>query len=133
VPSLAARAERALALAADYEFVLLHVESVDDAGARGDAAAKVEAITRIDTEVVAPIVAGLREGGGDWRLTIMADVTSASPSRRYTSEPVPFVLASPRDASRPGVPKRRFVERYAREQGIFLGEAHTLLERLLRR
>jgi 2,3-bisphosphoglycerate-independent phosphoglycerate mutase len=133
LPTLAARVERALALGADYEFVLLHVEFVDDAGPRGDAAAKVDAITRFDAEVVGPVTAALRADGGDWRLTVMADVTSASPARRYTSDPVPFVVASPRDAGRSAAVRRRFVERQAREQGVFLGEAHTLLERLLRR
>jgi 2,3-bisphosphoglycerate-independent phosphoglycerate mutase len=133
LPTPAALAERALALGADYEFVLLQLDCVDDAGARGDAAAKVDAIARFDAEVVAPITAALRADGGDWRLTVMADVTSASPARRYTSDPVPFVLASPRDVARSAVARRRFVERQAREQGVFLAEAHTLLERLLRR
>jgi 2,3-bisphosphoglycerate-independent phosphoglycerate mutase len=131
--ALAARAERALALAADYEFVLLHVETVDQAGPRGNVAAKVEAIRQVDAELLAPLVAGLRSGGGDWRLAVVSDVTSSSAGRRYTADPVPFVVASPRDAGRASAPQRRFTEREAREQGIFLGDAHTLLERLLRR
>ena len=74
-----------------------------------------------------------RSAGGDWRLAIVADVTSSCATRRYTADPVPFVVASPRDAGRASAPQRRFTEREAREQGIFLGDAHTLLERLLRR
>jgi 2,3-bisphosphoglycerate-independent phosphoglycerate mutase len=131
--ALAARAERALALATDYEFVLLQVETVDQTGPRGNAAAKAEAIGRVDAELLAPLVAGLRSGGGDWRLAVVSDVTSSSAARRYTADPVPFVVASPRDAGRASAPQRRFTERDAREQGIFLGDAHTLLERLLRR
>jgi 2,3-bisphosphoglycerate-independent phosphoglycerate mutase len=131
--SLAARVERALALSAEYEFVLLHVEGVDQAGPRGHAASKVAAITRLDAEVLGPILAGLRAAGGDWRLAVVADVTSSSAARCYTADPVPFVVASPRDAGRASAPRRRCTERDAREQGIFLGEAHTLLERLLRR
>jgi len=132
-PPLAERAERALALAAEYEFVLLHVETVDQTGPRGNAPARAEAISRVDAEVLAPLVAGLRSVGGDWRLAVVADVTSSSAARRYTADPVPFVVASPRDAGRASAPRRRFTERDAREQGIFLGDAHTLLERLLRR
>jgi 2,3-bisphosphoglycerate-independent phosphoglycerate mutase len=131
--SLGARVERALALAAACEFVLLHVETVDQTGPRGNAAAKAEAITRLDADVLAPLVTGLRAAGGDWRLAVLADLTSSSAARRYTADPVPFVVASPRDAGRASAPRRRFTERDAREEGIFLGEAHTLLERLLRR
>lgn len=130
---LDARVERALALSADHEFVLLHVETVDQAGTRGDVAAKVDAISRLDAEVVAPIVAGLRAAGGDWRLAVISDVTSASAARCFTADPVPFVVATPRDAGRASAPRRRFTERDAREEGIFLAEAHTLLDRLLRR
>ena len=133
IATLAARAERALALSAECEFVLLHVETVDETGPRGDAAAKAEAISRVDAELLAPLVSGLRSAGGDWRLAIVADVTSSCAARRYTADPVPFVVASPRDAGRASAPQRRFTEREAREQGIFLGDAHTLLERLLRR
>jgi hypothetical protein len=83
--------------------------------------------------VLAPIVEGLRGAGGDWRLAVVGDVTSSSVARCYTRDPVPFVVATPRDAGRASAPRRRFTEREAREQGIFLGDAHTLLERLLRR
>jgi 2,3-bisphosphoglycerate-independent phosphoglycerate mutase len=131
--SLVARVERALALVADAEFVLLHVETVDRVGPRGNAVAKVEAISRLDAEVLGPVVAGLRAAGGDWRLAVVADVSSSSAARCYTADPVPFVVASPRDAGRASAPRRRFSERDARELGIFLGEAHTLLDRLLRR
>lgn len=133
VPSLQARMERALALTAEYEFVLLHVETIDQAGPRGDATAKAAAITRLDAEVLGAVVAGLRAAGGDWRLAVCADLSTSSAARRDTADPVPFVVASPRDAGRASAPRRRFTERDAREEGIFLGEAHTLLERLLRR
>jgi 2,3-bisphosphoglycerate-independent phosphoglycerate mutase len=131
--SLPERGQRALALGAEYEFVLLHAETVDQAGPRGDAMAKSAAISRFDSEVLGPVVAGLREGGGDWRLAVIADLASSSAARRYTADPVPFVVATPRDAGRASAPRRRFTERDAREEGMFLGEAYTLLERLLRR
>jgi len=130
---LARRVERTLALSAEHEFVLLHVETVDQTAPRGHAAAKADAVSRLDGEVLAPIVEGLRAAGGDWRLAVVGDVTSSSAARCYTRDPVPFVVATPRDAGRASAPRRRFTEREAREQGIFLGDAHTLLERLLRR
>src|SRR5262245_15196564 len=103
--TLAARVERALALSAGCEFVLLHVETVDATGPRGDATAKAEAISRVDAELLAPMVSGLRSAGGDWRLAVVADVTSSSVTRRYTADPVPFVVASPRDAGRASAPQ----------------------------
>ena len=133
LPDLASRARQAAALAAEHELVFLHVETPEAFAHRGDAAGKAQAISRIDAEVVGPIAAALRELDPDWRLMVASDVVVSSTTRRHTSDPVPFVVASSRGGGRRGPGKRRFGEREAREEGIFVAEAHTLLERLLRR
>jgi 2,3-bisphosphoglycerate-independent phosphoglycerate mutase len=98
--------ERTLALSGEYEFVLLHVESVDQTSPRGSTTPKVEAVNRLDADVLGPIVEGLRGAGGDWRLAVVGDVTSSSAGRCYTRDPVPFVVATPRDAGRASAPRR---------------------------
>ena len=45
---------------------------------------------------------------------------------------MPFAVYVSRDEEKNRAVKRSYHERDAREQGIFIPEAHTLLERLLR-
>ena len=51
----------------DVDFVVIHVEATDEASHEGDAAAKIEALERIDQDIVGPVHRHLRERG-DYRL-----------------------------------------------------------------
>ncbi|MCW5891540.1 MAG: cofactor-independent phosphoglycerate mutase [bacterium] len=126
------KAEHALAALDDRDFVFVHVGAPDEGGHLGDAAQKVAAIERIDEDVVAPLLEGLRARGGDWRLLVTTDHPTPCALRVHTAEPVPFAVAHARDDERGRSVKRAFHERDARELGIFLPEGHGLLERLLR-
>ena len=91
------------------------------------------AIERFDAEVVGPLLAGLREQSDPWRLLVMPPEEINCTARAPTTEAVPFTIyVSGDDAKTTGAP-RRFHERDARDSGIFLPEAHGLMERLLRR
>jgi 2,3-bisphosphoglycerate-independent phosphoglycerate mutase len=124
VPELAAGVDLALHALADQDFVLLGAEVSDftiEAGRPADA------IEQFDERIVGPALAGLRALGDDWRLMVIP------PSKRHTAEPVPFTVYVARDEGKDRGISRGFSERDAREFGIFIPEAHTLLERLLRR
>lgn len=56
----------------DHDFVVVHVEASDEASHEGDAAAKVEALERIDTDIVGPIHEHLKSQG-DYRLLLSPD------------------------------------------------------------
>jgi len=116
-----------------HPFTLVHLTAIDEAGHRGDAAAKVQLIERLESELIVPLLETFRAMGGDWRLLLVADHATPCDTRKHTTEPVPFLLASGRDAGRQSKGKRRFHERDARAHGVFIAEAHHLMDRILRR
>jgi 2,3-bisphosphoglycerate-independent phosphoglycerate mutase len=127
------KAEHGLAALAGRDFLFLHVEATDEGGHRGDPQRKVEAIERLDADVVGPLLDGLRKLADEWRVLIMTDLATPCTTRTHSAEPVPFVVYVSSDERKPRGISRGFSERDARDQGIFIPEAHGLLERLLRR
>jgi 2,3-bisphosphoglycerate-independent phosphoglycerate mutase len=128
-----AKAEHALAALASRDFVLVHVAAADESGHLGDPLKKAEAIERFDADLVGPVLEGLRGQGEDWRLLVVSDHPTPCAQKRHTAEPVPFVVYLPADDRKTGGTSRGFHERDAREQGIFIAEGHSLMERFVRR
>jgi 2,3-bisphosphoglycerate-independent phosphoglycerate mutase len=116
----------------ELDFLFLHVAAADEASHLGDARQKVAAIERLDDDVLGPLLEGLRAGGGEWRLLVTADHPTPCARRAHTADPVPFVVYGAAHDARTSALKRAYHERDAREQGIFVPEADTLVERLLR-
>jgi 2,3-bisphosphoglycerate-independent phosphoglycerate mutase len=127
------KAEYGLRALEEREFLFLHVEAPDEGGHLGDAAKKVEAIESFDEKVVGPLLEGLRQASGEWRMLVMPDHPTPCALKTHTDDPVPFVVYVSGDEQKPRGLARGYNERDAREQGIFIPEAHTLLDRLLRR
>jgi 2,3-bisphosphoglycerate-independent phosphoglycerate mutase len=130
--NVAAEVEAVLASLATHELAVLHLAAADLAAHAGDAQRKVTVIERLDEFCLAPLLEGLRKMGGDWRVLVAADHGTSCETRLHSAEPVPFCVCTERDESKPRGQKRGFSERDAREQGIFIPEAYTLLERLAR-
>jgi 2,3-bisphosphoglycerate-independent phosphoglycerate mutase len=110
----------------------VHVEAPDEMSHMGDAARKVAAIESFDEHVVGRLLEGLRQMGGEWRILVMPDHVSSCALKTHTADPVPFIVYVASDEQKPRGLSRAYSERDARDQGIFIPEAHTLLERLLR-
>ncbi|HZP39873.1 MAG TPA: cofactor-independent phosphoglycerate mutase [Candidatus Binatia bacterium] len=127
------KAEYGLAALADRDFLFVHVEAADETAHIGDAHKKVEAIERLDAETLGPLLEGLRQMGDDWRILVMPDHAAPCTTKTHTAEPVPFVVYVAADDRKPRGVSRGYCEKDARDQGIFIPEAHRLLERLLRR
>jgi 2,3-bisphosphoglycerate-independent phosphoglycerate mutase len=127
------KAEYGLRALEERDFLFLHVEAPDEGGHLGDPQKKVEAIENFDQKVVGPLLEGLRQSGGDWRILVMPDHPTPCALKTHTDDPVPFVVYVAADERKPRALARGYNERDAREHGIFIPEAHTLLERLLRR
>jgi len=128
-----AKAEYGLRALAERDFLFLHVEAPDECGHLGDAQKKVEAIENFDEKTVGPLLEGLRAMGGDWRVLVMPDHPTPCALKTHTADPVPFLVYVAADEQKPRALSRGYNERDARDQGIFIPDAHTLLERLLRR
>jgi 2,3-bisphosphoglycerate-independent phosphoglycerate mutase len=124
--------EAALAALATRDLVVIQVSTFDLASHAGDAHRKIGTIERLDDGVLAPLLEGLRRMGGEWRVLVAADHMSSCTTRAHGVDPVPVCVCTNRDESKPRGQKRGFSERDAREQGIFIQEAYTLLERLAR-
>jgi len=127
------KAARALEALEEHDFVFVHVAAADEAARAGQALQKVDAIERLDTDTIGPLLEGLRMRGGEWRVLVMPGHPTSCALRTHTAEPVPFVVAVATDEQKARPLTRGYNERDARDQGIFIPEAHTLVERLLRR
>ena len=66
-------------------------------------------------------------------MMVLPDHPTPCALKTHTDDPVPFVVYVSGDEQKARGLSRGYNERDAREQGIFIPEAHTLLERLLRR
>ena len=128
----AAKAQYGINALADHNFLFLHVEAPDEAGHMGNVQEKVKAIESIDEKVIGPLIDGLGRFG-DWRLMVLPDHATPCMLKTHTDEAVPFTVFSSRDLEKAKGPGRRYTEIDARDHGIFIPEAHTLIERLLRR
>jgi 2,3-bisphosphoglycerate-independent phosphoglycerate mutase len=127
-----AEVEAALAALATHDLVVVHLAAGDLAAHAGDPQRKIAVIERLDEHLMGPLLEGMRRVGGDWRVLLAADHTTSCATRMHGADPVPFCVATNRDESKPRGQKRGFSERDAREQGIFIQEAYSLLDRLVR-
>ncbi len=110
------------------ELVYIHVEAPDESGHAGDIACKVEAIERIDKEVLAQVMEGLRADGEDFAVLLTPDHPTPIEIRTHSAEPVPFVLyRSDRDCA-PHAPA--YTEAEAEKTGLLLAEGPILMQKL---
>lgn len=106
------------------DFVYLHVEAPDEAGHEGDLEQKVRAIELFDSQIVGPMIEGLRASGEPWQVLLMPDHATPIPLRTHTREPVPFAIMGT------GIEHdsvERFDEASAKQGGYGLVEATKLV------
>ena len=84
------KGEYAVAALENHDLVVAHVEAPDEAGHNKDVKAKVEAIERVDEEVLGVIVKGLE--GVDARIMVLADHPTPIEVGSHTPEPAPFLM-----------------------------------------
>ena len=85
------KAEYALHSLEHKDFVYIHIEAPDEAGHNGDVQAKIEAIERIDKDIIAPVLDYAKEHR-DVRIVVLPDHPTPIELRTHTSEPVPFAM-----------------------------------------
>jgi len=123
----AAKGEAAVKALGEYDLVFVHVEAPDEAAHNGWVDKKVEAIERIDKDVVTPIAAAL-EAAGEHRILVLPDHQTPISTRTHTAEPVPYALAGT------GVEPSRaagFSELAAAVSGVTIANGHELMRRLV--
>lgn len=88
----AGKVEAALDALTRHDFVAIHVEAPDECGHAGDAHEKVRAIELLDSEVFAPLVAGLDALGQRYRILFLSDHYTPVSTRTHDGTPVPYLL-----------------------------------------
>lgn len=126
----AAKGRHAVKALDDYDLIAVHIEAPDEAGHMGDAAAKIEALERIDEHIVGPVLEKLRTFER-WRILVAPDHPTPVAHRTHTNAPPPFCMAGT-DVP-PGILKRAFSERAAAESDFHVALGHELMDHFLRR
>ncbi len=111
----------------DHDIVCVHVEAPDEASHEGRADAKVEALERMDRNIVGPLRAAL-EGYGDWRMLVSPDHSTLLRTKAHDRAPVPWAMAG-KGLSGSGHPYDEISAQQA--GGPFLEEGFRLMDLLL--
>ncbi len=80
----------ALTQLAEKDFVAIHIEAPDECTHAGDLEGKIEAIKRIDQQVIAPIIQKME--GKDYRLLFISDHKTLIETRGHDGDYVPYLL-----------------------------------------
>ena len=121
----AAQATGALKALDDHDLVVIHIEAPDEAAHAGSVEDKVEAIRRIDREVVGRF----RAWDGDaLRVLILPDHPTPVAVRTHTAEPVPFMLWG---RGFGGNGAKRFTEAEAGGTGLYVDPGHNIMGMLI--
>jgi 2,3-bisphosphoglycerate-independent phosphoglycerate mutase len=121
----AGQAKGALAALAENELVVIHIEAPDEAAHAGAVDDKIEAIQRIDKEVVSRLRSWDED---DLRTLVMPDHPTPIKSRTHSPEPVPFLLWG--QGFEPNGAKR-LTEAEAKNTGLFIEDGYRIMARLV--
>lgn len=121
------KAQYALDVLKDRDFVLVHAEAPDECGHIGDLDKKIEAIELIDRRLLGPLMEGLK-GVGRFRIMILPDHVTPISIRTHASDPVPFLIYSSFEPTETNLP---FDERAVEETKLRVEDGFRLIELLL--
>ena len=121
-----AQANGALKALDKYDLVVVHIESPDEAGHSGLIDEKVEALERIDKEVVGRVSSWKL---GKLRVLALPDHPTPIKIQTHTGEPVPFMLWGPGFESNGA---KKFTEAEAKNTGIFIDDGFNIMNKLIR-
>ncbi len=120
----AAQAEGALAALQKHDLVIVHIEAADEAGHGGLLDEKIDAIEKIDKEVVGRI----RRYRGGLRALIMPDHPTPVTVRTHIPDPVPFLIWGQGVRATNAV---RFTEPEAKRTGVLVEEGYKIMSKLV--
>ena len=119
-----AQAVGALTALREYDLLVIHIEATDEAAHAGSIDDKIEAIQRVDREVLSQI----RSWQPDkLRMLIMPDHPTPIKTQTHSDEPVPFMLWGPGFTSNGA---KRFTEAEAKSTSFFIDPGYNIMGRL---
>lgn len=110
------------------DFVYVHLEGPDEMAHQGRLGDKVTAIEYLDSRIAAPIAAGLRQAGEEFRMLVLPDHPNPLRLRTHTADPVPYLLY---DSTRERKSLARYTEADAAASGNFEPMGYRLMQRFL--
>ena len=123
----AAQVVGALGALGRYDLVVMHVEAPDEAAHAGSIHDKVEAIRRIDEEILSRIRIGQSDS---LRVLVLPDHPTPIATRTHSPDPVPFLLWGPGFAANGA---RKFTEADAAKTGLLVDPGYSIIGRLMGR
>ena len=123
----AAQATGALEALRSHDLVVIHIEAPDEAAHDGSIDDKIEAIQRIDGEVLSQIRSW---SGNSLRLLVMPDHSTPIKVQTHTDDPVPFLLWG---AGFTANGAKKFTEAEAKSTGFFIDDGYNIMNRLIQR
>ena len=122
--NFAGQAEGALDALNVHDLAVIHVEAPDESGHAGNAAEKIAAIEKIDSEIISRI----RRYKGELRLLVIPDHPTPVEICTHVAEAVPFLMWGPGfDAGT----AQRFTEREARNTEVLISKGHDIMGRFV--
>jgi len=121
-----AQAVGALTALKEYDLVVIHIEATDEAAHAGSVDDKIEAIQRVDREVLSRIRSWRPNA---LRLLIMPDHPTPIETQTHSGEPVPFMLWGPGFTTNGA---KRFTEAEAKSTGAFIEKGYKIMGRLIK-
>jgi len=121
----AAQAAGALKALDEHDLVVIHIEAPDEAAHAGLIDDKIEAIQRVDEEVVSRVRSWRP---GKLRALIMPDHPTPIKTQTHSPAPVPFMLWGVGFTANGG---KRFTEAEAKSTGFFIDEGYNIMGRLV--
>ena len=123
----AAQAVGAVKALENHDLVVIHIEAPDEAAHAGSIDDKIEAIRRVDSEVISRLRAWQKH---DLRLLVMPDHPTPIKTQTHSPEPVPFVLWGPGFTLNGA---KKFTEAEAKSTGLFIEEGYNIMGKLIGR
>ena len=123
----AAQAVGALEALKEHDLVVIHIEAPDEAAHDGSVEDKVEAIQRVDKEVLSRLRSWQPDG---LRLLVMPDHPTPIKTRTHSPDPVPFLLWGGGFTANGA---KRFTESEAKNTDLFVDEGYNIMSRLIKR
>jgi len=122
-----AQAVGALEALEEHDLVVVHIEAPDEAAHVGAIDDKIEAIRRVDSEVVSQLRSWQKD---DLRVLILPDHPTPIEVRTHVPDPVPFMLWG---AGFTANGAKRFTEVEAESTGLFIDPGYNIMGRLIQR
>jgi 2,3-bisphosphoglycerate-independent phosphoglycerate mutase len=120
-----AQADGALQALVRYDMVVVHIEATDEAAHAGLVEDKIEAIERVDKEIVGRLCSWDKDS---LRVLILPDHATPIKTQTHVADPVPFVLWG-QGFTASGA--KRFTEAEATSTGVLVEEGYGIMRRLV--